>query len=137
MTGLRMYLICLSVLAGSVYAGKGSAASNACPVKCDVVQELTLLRQLLNQESILRMNSNNEIKDLKKLITRTKNSITAMQQDNRATKQKLTTLESSVNTVKANNRATRRDLTKLERTVTSINQTYQGKPALSSDTLQS
>ena len=38
-----MLLICLSVLTGSVYAGKGSAASNACHVKCDVVQELTIV----------------------------------------------------------------------------------------------
>ena len=68
MTGLWMFLICLSVLIGSVYAGKGSAVSNACHVKCDVVQELTLLRQLLNQESILRINTNNEIQELKKMI---------------------------------------------------------------------
>ena len=37
-------------------------------MKCDVVQELTLLRQLLNQESMLRMNTNNEIMDPKKAI---------------------------------------------------------------------
>ena len=37
-------------------------------MKCDVVQELTLLRQLLNQESMLRINTNNEIMELKKAI---------------------------------------------------------------------
>ena len=37
-------------------------------MKCDVVQELTLLRQLLNQDSMLRMNTNNEIIELKKAI---------------------------------------------------------------------
>ena len=124
-----MYLICLSVLTRSVYAGKGSATSNACNVKCDVVQELTLFRQLLNQESILRMNTNNEIKDLKKMITRTRSSITAVQHENKATKQKLTMLESSVSTEMTNTRAA---LTTLERTVTSMNQTYQGKYAVNS-----
>ena len=37
-------------------------------MECDVVQELTLLRQLLNQESMLRINTNNEIMELKKAI---------------------------------------------------------------------
>ena len=67
------------------------------------------------------------------MITRTRSTITDVQHENKATKQKLTMLESFVNTEKTNTRA---DLTKLERTVTSMNRTYQGKYAFNSDKIE-
>ena len=125
-----MYLICVSVMMGSTYGNTGTDTQKPCPVKCDVIQELSLIRQLLNQESLLRVNTNNEIQELKKTLRR---SITSMQNNQRATKQDLTTLETSVTAIRNDNTAARGDLTTLERIVTSMNQTYQGKYVRSSD----
>ena len=148
MSGLWMHLICLSVLTGSVYAGKGSAASNACHVKCDMVQELTLLRQLLNQESILRINTNKEIQELKTMI---KDVVTEHRQNrdqvnttieditmkidslNKSTHTQLTemttslqrlegTTDSKIENVKATVQRTRRSITALETDNISIKQ---------------
>ena len=129
MHGICLYLFCASLFIDTVYGSKGSDATHSCTLKCDVVQELTLLRQLLNQESLLRINTNNEIMDLKKAVYRARSSITALQKDNRAMKQDLTSLENSVTTVK-NDKAARQDMTSLERTMTSMNQTLQGKYSL-------
>ena len=151
MHGICVYLFCASLLISAVYGSKGSDAAHSCSIKCDVVQEVTLLRQLLNQESLLRINTNNEIMDLKKAVKRARSSITAIQNenralkkdltsltnsvttvknDNRATRQDLTSLTNSVTTVKNDNRAARQDMTSLERTMTSMNQTLQGKYSL-------
>ena len=63
-----MYLVCVSVMLGSTYGNTGTDVRTSCPVQCDAVQELTLIRQLLNQESLLRINTNNEIQELKKAV---------------------------------------------------------------------
>ena len=65
---ISVCILCASLLIDAVYGGKNSNAGQSCTVKCDVVQELTLLRQLLNQESLLRINTNNEIMELKKAM---------------------------------------------------------------------
>ena len=63
-----MYLVCVSMMVGSAHGNTGTDTRQSCHIKCDVVQELTLIRQLLNQESLLRINNNNEIQQLKKAI---------------------------------------------------------------------
>ena len=63
-----MYLACLFVMVGSTYGNTGTDTRQSCHIKCDVVQELTLIRQLLNQESLLRIHTNDEIQELKKAV---------------------------------------------------------------------
>ena len=63
-----VYLACLFVMMCSTYGNTDTDTRQSCHIKCDVVQELTLIRQLLNQESLLRINTNNELQELKKEI---------------------------------------------------------------------
>ena len=64
----------------SLYCNTGSDPATSCPIKCDVVQEIhnlrqtfnqetIALRQLVNQESSLRMGLDTQLQDLWKTVT--------------------------------------------------------------------
>ena len=144
---LRFYAIIIFALIVSVRGGK------SCPVKCDMVQELSLTRQLLNQESMLRVSMNQELLELKKAFaelqrdTRQMNvSLEATQRDEellelkkafaelrRDTRQMNASLEatqrdaSQIASLQSSVTSARQDITAAERAIIDFNQTIQGK----------
>ena len=65
---LAVFMSMVIVVMRGVLGDTDSDKHSSCPVKCDIVQEVTLLRQLLNQESLLRISVTNELEELKKKI---------------------------------------------------------------------
>ena len=142
MYGTLVCAVCILVMVESMYGDTGSGVPTACPVKCDLIQEIQILRQLLNQESILRINTNDRLQELEKIVNqntqRNNGSLDeikiAMAKLEQATRVQLTEVKRSIQSAETSitathntNRGTRQTLTKLEQGMVSLNQTYQGK----------
>ena len=145
--GKWVYVTCTLVFAGSMYAdtGIGSPTSRSCPLECDLIHEVQILRQLLSQEGLLRINTNVRLQELEKSLesvhqnTQRNNAsiekmTTAMEELEQATNVQVAVVKGSVRRAEAAisavqniNRGTRQTLTKLEQDVVSLNHTYQGK----------
>ena len=70
MYGIWIYVACSLVLVRSLFGKTASGVQKSCPIKCDLIQEIQLLRQLLNQESLLRVSTNNRLHELKNTLER-------------------------------------------------------------------
>ena len=69
MLGIWVYAVIILLLSGAVFGDIGSEAPLSCPLRCDLLQEMQTLRQLVNQESILRMGIDAQMQDLRNTIT--------------------------------------------------------------------
>ena len=69
MFGILVYAVIILLLGGTAYGDTGSEVPLSCPLKCDLLHEIQTLRQLVNQESILRMGIDAQMQDLRKTIT--------------------------------------------------------------------
>ena len=132
MYGIWIYVACTLVLVGSMYGDTGKVFPTSCPVKCDLIQEIQILRQLLNQESILRIDMNTQLQELRKEIKENRKNaqstnatiqetMVAMEKLEEATNLKLNYVnastqraENSINALQNTNRGTIQKLTKLE-----------------------
>ena len=91
MCGLLYLVALISVLIVSGVRGNtGSDKYRSRPVKCDLVQDLTLFRQLLNQESLLWISVTNELQELKKIINQNTQKYAKLTQAENATNFKIT-----------------------------------------------
>ena len=64
--------LCVVVLLAKpypVYGGLGSVVSPSCPIKCDVFVEVQAIRQMVNQESLIRMGIDAQTQELRKTVT--------------------------------------------------------------------
>ena len=141
------HVVCVSVLVLVANGDKGGAGNPSCPVKCDLLQEMTLMRQALNQESILRMGLTNELYELKKKVAENEQSINRTQVEANASNNKfaevqnrqkatytrltdvsnaVTRAQNTITAIRNGNTNNKRDLTRLENTLASFNQTLQG-----------
>ena len=66
-----VHTVIILLLGGMVCWDTGSEVPLSCPLRCDLLQEIQTLRQLVNQESILRMGIDTQIQDLRKTVTET------------------------------------------------------------------
>ena len=69
MSRLWICVFCLFAIATSVHSDTGSEVPPSCPLKCDVLGEVNAIRQLLNQESIIRMGIDAQTQELRKTVT--------------------------------------------------------------------
>ena len=144
-----MYAIYTLFLDGMVYGDTGSEVPLSCPLKCDLLQEMQTLRQLVNQESILRIGIDAQLQNLRKTVTETLKELrqngqllnpsfeetTAMVQilekdtDTRIkdvnSSVQMTQLEGSITAVKNGQTDIMQTLMTLEKEFVSLNQTYQ------------
>ena len=63
--------LCVFVLLAiiySVYGGLGSVVSPSCPIKCDLFLEVQAIRQMVNQESLIRMGIDAQTQELRKSV---------------------------------------------------------------------
>ena len=60
---------CLLAIATSVHSDTGSEVPPSCPLKCGVPVEVQALRQMVNQESIIRMGIDAQTQELRKTVT--------------------------------------------------------------------
>ena len=107
MHGMLYFVVSVSmvIMISVVRGDTGSDKYSTCPIKCDLVQEVTLLRQLLNQESLLRISVTNELQQLKKQITRNtqrinvnfQETITSIANVEKLTNTTITNVEESMN----------------------------------------
>ena len=58
----------LMAITRSAYGGLGSVVSPSCPIKCDVFVEVQALRQMVNQESLIRMGIDAQTQELRKTV---------------------------------------------------------------------
>ena len=134
---------------GSIYAdaGSGNPTSKSCPLECDLIHEVQVLRQLISQEGLLRINTNIRLQELEKSLehvhhnTQRNNAsiekmTIGMEELEQATNVQVTVVkrsvrraETAISAVQNTNRGTRQTLTKLEQDMMNLNQTYhnQGK----------
>ena len=128
MYGIWIYIAFTLVFVRSMYGDTGSGIQTSCPVKCDLVQEIQILRQLLNQESILRIDMNSQLQKLRKEMTENRKNTQSTNATLQETMIAMATLEEATNIKLTKvNRGTSQTLTKLEHDMVSLNQTYQGK----------
>ena len=78
-----MYTVCILVffllaVTKSIFGNTDSKVPQSCPYKCDLLQEITLLRQMVNHESILRMGLETQMQEMRKLIN---DGLTEVRQD--------------------------------------------------------
>ena len=74
--------LCVFVLLAKpypIYGGLGSVVSPSCPIKCDVFVEVQAIRQMVNQESLIRMGIDAQTQELRKTVS---DVITKLQQIN-------------------------------------------------------
>ena len=69
MSTIGILAVCLLSMTKSIFGNTDSQVSQSCPYKCDLVKEITLLRQMVNHESILRMGLETQVQDLRKAIS--------------------------------------------------------------------
>ena len=69
MSTLWILTVCLMAVTKSILGNTGSKTPQSCPYKCDLLQEITLLRQMVNHESILRMGLETQVQDLRKSMS--------------------------------------------------------------------
>ena len=111
------------------------------PLKCDLIHEIQILRQLISQESLLRINTNVRLQELEKIVTNihqnTEQNNAFIEENNncneengyhnlfstdkveRSVKRAETVITAEQNT----KRGTRQTLIKLEQGMISLNQT--------------
>ena len=75
MSTLWIEAICFLAVTKSTFGDTGSASPQSCPYQCDLMQEITLLRQMVNQESILRMGLETQIQDLRKSVSEVRQDV--------------------------------------------------------------
>ena len=63
---LRVFV--LLAIMYSVYGGLGSVVSPSCPIKCDVFVEVQAIRQMVNQESLIRMGIDAQTQELRQTV---------------------------------------------------------------------
>ena len=63
-----IYAFCLFAITTSIYSDTDSEAPPSCPLKCDVLGEVNVIRQLVNQESIIRMGIDAQTQELRKTV---------------------------------------------------------------------
>ena len=76
MSATVFFVVCLIVLKKPINAGTGSKVQSSCSLKCDLVQEITLLRQLVNQESLLRIGLDAQLQELRSQVKQNGQQIT-------------------------------------------------------------
>ena len=129
MCGIIFLVFSIVVMLGEVRGNTGTPNHKfqSCELKCDMVQEVTLLRQLLNQESLLRINSNNELQELKKALADIKRDTqqinASFEQRATSVETRLTTAESAITSEQNENKITKLEITSLEKEMGKMNQT--------------
>ena len=63
-----LVIVALSCIALPTEAMLGPGGSQSCPVTCDVRKDIQNLWQLINQESLFRMNLDRQMNDLKEIV---------------------------------------------------------------------
>ena len=74
-----IYVLCLFAITTSVYSYTGSEVPPSCRLKCDVLGEVQDIRQMVNQESLIRMGIDAQTQELRKTVA---DVITKLQQIN-------------------------------------------------------
>ena len=69
MSTIWILAVCLLAVTKSILGNTDSTAPQSCPYKCDLLQEITLLRQMVNHESILRMGLETQVQELRKAMS--------------------------------------------------------------------
>ena len=121
MSATSFFVVCLIALKQSIYAGTGSQVSSSCSLKCDLVQEVTLLRQLVNQENLLRIGLETQLQELRTAFS---DDLAKVKTSIRRSKNTIQGLEQAVEN---GNKDTKQKFQALERDVTSLNQTFRAQ----------